>query len=457
MRCAGLYLIIIVCGGCTYANKPLNPLTVALEDRVGNQTRASLGVNVLTNGSTTRPHIVTARSPNEAPYEDADGYFVGLAISGGGSRSAVFSAACMFELQRLGLLQHVDYISSVSGGSLTAAYYCLSTPDEWNPGNVQQKLTHSFAHDVVIQVIQTWIMAALLFSDLDRSDLMARSFRQNLFTRNGRELTYKDLRNDRPHLLINATDLQSGDRFVFCDESFDDINSDLAKYPIAYACAASSAVPVVMHHVTLRDFSTIFVQYRHLIDGGIDDNLGVTTLLETYDAQVRAAARAGRPNPYPHGAIYIVLDARTQFDAQLSSKGDTGLFETAEAAAGLTSTALLNRASNATLSEMIVRYSPGNVQTKQLRAQIEELTRTGMLDLTDEHQMPVRVVHIALSRLGELSRVPFHSFSERVNSVATYFDIEPEEAYNVTKAAELLIREKFQPRLEEITQQLSAP
>jgi len=33
-------------------------------------------------------------------------------------------------------------------------------------------------------------------------------------------------------LLINATDLQSGQRFVFANESFDAINSDLSKYPI---------------------------------------------------------------------------------------------------------------------------------------------------------------------------------------------------------------------------------
>ena len=293
-------------------------------------------------------------------------------------------------------------------------------------------------------------------TDLDRSDLLARSFRDNLFSRDGRELTYKDLLPDRPHLLINATDLQSGERFVFCNESFNDINSDLSKYPLAYACAASSAVPVVMHQVTLRDFSTIFVQYKHLIDGGINDNLGITTLLEAYDAQVKAAAKAGRPNPYPNGAIYIVLDARTQFDAQLSSKGDTGLLETAQAAAGLTSTALLNRASTATLSEMIVRYSPDSITAKKLREEIDELTSTGMLDLMDQHDKPVRVVHLALSRLKDLPHVPFHGFSERINNIATYFDIDPTEAYDLNKAAELIVQEKFQSRLEEIAKQLVA-
>ena len=309
---------------------------------------------------------------------------------------------------------------------------------------------------MLMQIVQPWVFGTLMMTDLDRSDLLANSLRQHLFSRNGRELTFRDLRSDRPHLLINATDFQSGDRFVFCNESFDELNSDLNRYPIAYACTASSAIPVIMHQVTLRDFSTIFAQYKHLVDGGVNENLGITTLLEVYDAQVRAAERKGRPNPYPNGAIYIVIDARTQFDAQLSSKGDTGLLESLQAGAGLTSTALVNRASSATLSEMVVRYAPDNIQAKQLREEIAELEKTGMLDLKDRPR-PVRVVHLALSRLNELHNVPFRSFSEHVNNITTYFDIDPTEAYNLTKAAELLVHEKFQPRLEEIAHQLAAP
>ena len=198
--------------------------------------------------------------------------------------------------------------------------------------------THSFATDIVLQIIQPWNTAALLLTDWDRSDLLAASLNQHLFRRNGKTLTFSDLREDRPKLLLNATDLQSGRPFVFCDEAFDELNSDLSKYPIAYAVAASAAVPIVMHQVTLRDFSTSFKQYRHLIDGGINDNLGISTLVETYDSQMKSAIRAGRQSPYPHGAIFIVIDARTRFDAQLSNRGDIGLIESMATGAGLTST-----------------------------------------------------------------------------------------------------------------------
>src|SRR5207248_464538 len=55
-----------------------------------------------------------------------DRNFVGVTLSGGGIRSAVLSAAILFEFQRLGLLSSVDVVSSVSGGSLTSALYAAS-------------------------------------------------------------------------------------------------------------------------------------------------------------------------------------------------------------------------------------------------------------------------------------------------------------------------------------------
>jgi predicted acylesterase/phospholipase RssA len=386
-----------------------------------------------------------------------DGYFVGLALSGGGSRSANFSAACMLQLQRLGLLERVDYISSVSGGSLAGAFYCLSDDATWNPAEVQKRLTHAFATDMIVAALMPWNMVLLSFTSLDRSNFLADTLRRNLFTApDGHVQTFRDLRPDRPHLLINATDLQSGRRFVFCDETFDEINSDLSKYPIASAVAASAAVPVLMHHVTLRDYSTIFKQYRHLIDGGVTDNLGIVTLVETYDAQVRSAQARGVADPYPNGAAFFVIDARTRFDAQLSSKGDVGLLEGLAAGAGLTSTALLNRVSSATLAEIIVRGSPDDMTAAQLRQQIETLEKTGHLTLRDQRGRPVRVVHIALSRLTEISNLPFESFSERVNNIATYFNIDATEAYHLYKAAELLVREQFDPPLREIADALGA-
>lgn len=455
--------IVILCAlvtGCTYVNKPLNSVKLPLEARAKNNTRAVLGAPIILPQATTQPDDTIVRAEVGDDPQDTgadrnhDGYFVGLSLSGGGSRSSNFAASIMFQLQRLHLLDKVDYISSVSGGSLTAAYYCASDDEHWNPEEVQKRLTHSFASDMIGQVLLPWNWFALTFTDYDRSDLLAQSLDQNLFTRDGRKLTFKDLRADRPRLLINATDLQSGDPFIFCNESFDELNSDLSQYPLSYAVAASSAVPVVIHQVTLRDFSTIFKSYRHLIDGGVNDNLGVKSLVQAYDAHVQAAERAHRPNPFPNGVILLVIDARTQFDARLSDKGDIGLIDSLRMGAGLTSTVLLNRASSATLSEIVVKHSRDDLTAQQLRDQIDTLERDGFLQLQDRHGLTVRVVHLALSRVNDLKDLPFHSFNESVNNIATYFNIDPSEAYHLDQAADLLVREKFEGRLKAIEHEI---
>lgn len=451
-------LALGVMGGCTNANRPLNPANMALEHRELNATRAAMGARATAQPMSTRiavrplpPYHRLARAWDRTWLGDqqaiaGDGLFVGMAISGGGSRSANFAAACMFQLQRRGILQQVDYISAVSGGAVTAAYYCTHDA-EWNPAEVQRRLTHSFANDIIINTFLPWNLFALTFTTYDRGDLLAASFQKHLFSQDGRGLTFGDLRPDRPRLLINATNLQSGRRFVYSNETFDQLNSDLSRYPIANAVAASSAVPVLIHHETLRDYSTIFKQYVHLVDGGIDDNLGIKTLIETYEAHQAAAQRAKRPSPYPRGAVIIVIDARTTYDADLSDKGDLGLLDSIAIGAGLASTQLLERASSATLAETIVQYSPDEVTAATLREQIRVLESTGFVELRDRDQRPVTVLHIALPRVDALSDQPFEGFRSRVNSIATYFNISDTEAYHLYLAADLLCNELFDKEL----------
>lgn len=49
---------------------------------------------------------------------------VGLALSGGGIRSATFSLGILRALSRLGLVEKVDYLSTVSGGGYAGSFYC---------------------------------------------------------------------------------------------------------------------------------------------------------------------------------------------------------------------------------------------------------------------------------------------------------------------------------------------
>ena len=447
-------IVAILLIGCTSLNQPLNRANQRADTPPKtNHTRAALAadpppLNALIIDDKLRP--ATQPTTNLSSAANDDGYFVGIAISGGGSRSANFAAACMFHLQRLGLLQRADYISAVSGCSITAAYYCVSSEQEWNPGDVQAKLTHSFATDLIWGTLMPWNWIALSFSNYDRSDILSGSFRKVLFTRNGRELTFGDLRADRPRLLINATDLQSGKGFVFCNESFDKLNSDLSKYPLAHAVAASSAVPVLLHQVTLRDHSTTFKQYRHLVDGGVVDNLGVKTLVDMYRAQ-----RKENPNRYRRGAVFIVLDARTEHDARIANRGDTSLLESLQFGAGMTSTVLLNRASTATLGEMILDSAPENATAGELRRNRDALINGGYVTIKTADARSIYVLHLSLSRLDQISDLPSQGFKHSLNNIATYFNISSSEAASLYQAANLLFERRFPNELQTIRDELN--
>ena len=55
-----------------------------------------------------------------------DGKKIGLALSGGGYRAAAYHIGTLRALHTMGILDKVDVISSISGGSVIAAYYALN-------------------------------------------------------------------------------------------------------------------------------------------------------------------------------------------------------------------------------------------------------------------------------------------------------------------------------------------
>jgi hypothetical protein len=174
-----------------------------------------------------------------------------------------------------------------------------------------------------------------------------------------------------------------------------------------------------------------------------------------YDAQTRDAALRNQPPPYPRGAIFIVLDANTNFIARLSDKGDTNFLDTLKFGSGLTATALLSRASTATMAELIVKYSPGNTTAEKLREQIRTLNAKGYLKTEDAHGLPIHIVHLALSQVNGLGKVPYQNFSESLDNISTYFNIEPTDAYNLYQAADLLMKEKYETVLKPLVEEVN--
>jgi NTE family protein len=257
-------------------------------------------------------------TPKPIPKNDrSEELTVILTFSGGGTRAAALSYGVLKELRdtnitinnkKRRLLDEVDLISSVSGGSFTSAYYGLFGDNIFK--DYERKFLKKRVQSDLIKLSllspKAWIR--LLPGLFERSDLAAEYYNQFIF----KKKHFRDLREDAPYIIINATDLSLGQGFAFTDYHFRWICSDLDSYPISRAVAASSAVPVVFSPITLENhaskcnYSPIIwsskntidqeryeqtlqikkyrdnkrYKYLHLVDGGIADNLGIRSLID---------------------------------------------------------------------------------------------------------------------------------------------------------------------------------
>lgn len=243
------------------------------------------------------------------------GVFVGIALSGGGSRAANFSAAVLLELQKLGFLQQASAISSVSGSSLAAAYYGLygekQDPPRWNEKAVREAFQANLEWRWLWKMLRPDRLLLSAFTPYNRSDIMAEVFDDVFFDgKIFRDMSPTGSLAKAPVILINATDLTNRSRFTFNDETFQAMASRLDTYPISKAVMASGAFPGVFRNVTLRDF-TEAEAYVHLYDGGPFDNLGVTSLKSLLEDSFGNASAFENPTEIfsPSACFIFMVDA----------------------------------------------------------------------------------------------------------------------------------------------------
>jgi NTE family protein len=288
---------------------------------------------------------------------NSDSLFICLAFSGGGTRAAAFSYGVMDELFRTkivpkgvekSLLDEVDCISSVSGGSFTAAYY----------GLFGERLFADFRAEFLERNIQGAIGGRILnpanwfrlaSPNFSRIDIAAELYDEEIF----KGKRFGDLQDrGRPFLIINATNLESGTRFDFTHLHFDAMGSDLKSYSVARAVAASSAFPILLSPISLANYpqtsgysqpwwydgalqSLHSARYRfqaaedlsyyidkdheyvHLMDGGLADNIGARGI---YHAFSRGFIRSRIGNNMIDRLVVIVVNARTEPHEKLSKR-----------------------------------------------------------------------------------------------------------------------------------------
>jgi predicted acylesterase/phospholipase RssA len=190
------------------------------------------------------------RFSNLAPLRNnSDDLFVILTFSGGGTRAMAMSYGVMEKLKETGiswhgsersLLDEVDIISSVSGGSMTAAYYGLYG-DRLFQDFSERALYRNIKEDLLKEVFSPRVWLRMVSSDFSRTDLTDEYYDREFF----HGATFGDMRKARPFILINATDMIQGVRFEFSQDQFDLLCGDLSKLHVSRAVTASTSFPVI--------------------------------------------------------------------------------------------------------------------------------------------------------------------------------------------------------------------
>lgn len=375
----------------------------------------------------------------------ADGRFVGISISGGGSRAANFGAAVLLELDRLGWLSRADYLSSVSGGGFPAAIYCSAPDAEWNESRLRQQ----FGEDLLSVFLTGFTVQSpiLLATDRDRGDLLFEILNRRFFTREGRTLTFADLRRDRPRLLVNCVNVANGTRFVFCNESFGQLGSDLASLPIGRAVAASAAHPALSSPLALRDHGATSREFVHLADGGIADNLGIRTLYETYLAHVMQSEPR---EVYPLGAVFIVVDARVHAENRIEAEPDLSLLRSLVVGLNVSAVSLVSGVSDATLAEIVTDASRDDDTVALVRGRFAALRNAGITRFTDRTGRDFTLLHISLAQLGDLDDAEARRLSGKASKIATNLRISGREQDLCWQAAGILVARRYERVLRDL-------
>lgn len=275
-----------------------------------------------------------------------------LSFSGGGTRAAALAYGVLEALRdieitdsqagTIRLLDEVEIITSVSGGSFVSAYY----------GLFGDRIFEDFKEEFLYQDIDGKLLAGILnpffwFGSTGRTEMAIDIYEEEIF--HGK--TFADMKREgAPLILINASDLSNGIRFSFVQEYFDLLCSDLSSFPVARAVAASSAVPVVFNPVVVGTYPEscddeqpdwvtslknrklkssqiiavleelqIYIDERserqliHFVDGGITDNLGLRAIQEIVETAGGVTALNARMNRKQASQMMLIsVDASTQ-------------------------------------------------------------------------------------------------------------------------------------------------
>jgi NTE family protein len=271
-------------------------------------------------------HSVSAALPSdedpevvaeEMVAEPGDG--IALCLSGGGYRAMLFHVGAILRLNEMGLLGKLARVSSVSGGSITAAvlglnWNRLEFGDDGRASNLGTLLVEPIGR-MASKTIDRGSILSGVFLPGSVSDRIVGHYQNVLFG----DATLQDLPSDAegPRFVINATSVQSGALVRMSRPYLADYRVGVIRKPkilLAEAVAASSAFPPFLSPAEIDvdpgDFETdASCDLQHepytdtlvLSDGGVYDNLGLEAAWKRYKT-VLVSDGGGKMQPDPEPA-----------------------------------------------------------------------------------------------------------------------------------------------------------
>lgn len=232
---------------------------------------------------------------------------IGLCMSGGGFRAMLFHTGVILRLNEAGYLGRIARVSSVSGGSITAAVLAMN----WNAlefiDGKATRLADLFVTPIRSLASRTIDVSSVLTGTMwfgSIGEKLIDAYKKYLFD----EATLQDI-PDEPRFVFNATNVQSGVLWRFMKPYMRDYRVGEVKDPdvdLATVVAASSAFPPVLSPVELDLDPDDFTpgsgrelsgdEYRTQIvlsDGGVYDNLGLETVWKKYKTVLVSDAGGG--------------------------------------------------------------------------------------------------------------------------------------------------------------------
>ena len=264
---------------------------------------------------------------------------IGLCLSGGGFRASFFHLGTLRYLEEAGIMERVEVVSTVSGGSIIGAYYLVQMERKLR---AHKNLDRLEACDEIIrefteQVQKNLRMRALVFYPFFHplltilrllrlrhlGDTMAMQFEKRFFSPRLRmgDLPVQSRNGLRgPRALINTTSLVTGLRVVYSRESDSGLKAQLEKSDpndirLARVVGASACVPGL--------FKPLQIGGDVLVDGGVVDNQGLESLFDYFeisDEEMNLLPRAFRQNPQSKSStesiFFIISDGAGQFSVK---------------------------------------------------------------------------------------------------------------------------------------------